>query len=277
MKVRILVALLALLIANSHASADDWTTGVPKVGLAPQFSKSPSGGPDGKDTLVIQAALDSGTPGWWKKSIPVEGDHWYRFTAHYRITGAATPTRSAVARLQWLDANGQPRVDEQRSCLAYVIFEEDAVVRCLRDGRVLFEALEMQFPSAAQTRMTVLQSMKTSPDGEVIYCGASLNSSGLNNENLMNFFHHGGYLAWELGPANKVAIDGHFVRPTRASDYHDRVLRADRDWESLLAQHNVRLILSPVTLPYSGTFVPLITQLSLRDDWQLVSVEPANA
>lgn len=99
--------------------------------------------------------------------------------------------------------------------------------------------------------------------------------SGLSNENLMNFFHHGGYLAWELGPASKVAIDGHFVRPTYASDYHDRVLRADPDWESLLASHNVRLILSPVTLPYSGAFVPLITQLSSRNDWQLVSVEPA--
>ena len=83
-----------------------------------------------------------------------------RSLIYFEAWGAYDPNngaRGCLARRGIVDANGQLHLDERRSCLVYAIFEEDAVVRCLRDGRVLFEALEMQFPSAAQTRMTVLR------------------------------------------------------------------------------------------------------------------------
>jgi hypothetical protein len=93
--------------------------------------------------------------------------------------------------------------------------------------------------------------------------------------NVMNFFHHGGYLAWELGPSYKVAVDGHFVRSSFASEYHDRVMRADNDWKSLLSRYDVKFILTPATLPYSGEFVPLAQELARQDKWVLVNTEPA--
>ena len=83
-----------------------------------------------------------------------------RSLIYFESWGAYDPNngaRGCLARRGIVDASGRSDLDGRRSCLAYAIFEEDAVVRCLRDGRVLFEALEMQFPSAGQTRMTVLR------------------------------------------------------------------------------------------------------------------------
>lgn len=112
-------------------------------------------------------------------------------------------------------------------------------------------------------------------EGVFVEAAQKLRKNGRPNENLMNFFHHGGYLAWELGPRFKVAIDGHFVQPTFAAEYHDRVFRADPDWEFLLASHDVRYVLTPATLPYSGDIIPLVRVLAGRNDWSLVSVETA--
>lgn len=93
--------------------------------------------------------------------------------------------------------------------------------------------------------------------------------------NVMNFFHHGGYLAWELGSGHKVAVDGHFVRDSFALEYHDRVMRADLDWKSLVFRYDVKFILTPATLPYSGAFVPLVTVLAGDPEWELVNIESA--
>ena len=125
------------------------------------------------------------------------------------------------------------------------------------------------------TLVTARWGVGVNRDEVMVEAVQKLRKTGRQNENLMNFFHHGGYLAWELGPRYKIAIDGHFVQPTFAAEYHDRVFRADPDWEFLLARHDVRYVLTPATLPYSGDIIQLVRVLAERNDWLLVSVEPA--
>lgn len=93
--------------------------------------------------------------------------------------------------------------------------------------------------------------------------------------NVMNFFHHGGHLAWALGRNYRLAVDGHFVRPSFADSYHDRVMRADPDWASLLARFDVSVIVTPATLPFSGALIPLVARLADDPGWRLVAVEKA--
>ena len=91
--------------------------------------------------------------------------------------------------------------------------------------------------------------------------------------NVLNFFHHGSYIAWALGPRYKVAIDGHFVTPTRANEYHDSLFRADPGWERQLHVDQVIAIVSPATLPFSGELIPLIEKLANDPRWALVAID----
>ena len=92
--------------------------------------------------------------------------------------------------------------------------------------------------------------------------------------NILNFFHHGSYLAWTLGSSYKVAIDGHFVTPTKANEYHDSLLRADSGWEQRLERDKVVAIVSPATLPFTGQLIPLIEKLATDPRWVLAAVDP---
>jgi hypothetical protein len=130
--------MVAFVTKDEEFTADDTvrTYVVPADGSAPatlideRTGEFPDWTPDGRSLVYFES---------WSADDPNNG------------------ARGCLAIRQIVGADGQPRLDERRSCLAYVIFEKDAAVRCLRDGRVLFEALEMQFPSAAQKRMTVLR------------------------------------------------------------------------------------------------------------------------
>lgn len=93
--------------------------------------------------------------------------------------------------------------------------------------------------------------------------------------NVMNLYHLGGFLAFTLGARYQLAVDGHFVRPSFALEYHDRVMRADPDWEALLARFDVRVVVTPATLSFSGALIPLVERLAEHPRWRLVSVEDA--
>jgi hypothetical protein len=91
--------------------------------------------------------------------------------------------------------------------------------------------------------------------------------------NVMNFYHQGGYLAWALGPAYRVAIDGHFVRPSKARYYHDKVMLGDAEWEELLRRYEVGMVVTPATMPYSGVMIRLVERLAESPRWRLLSIE----
>lgn len=92
--------------------------------------------------------------------------------------------------------------------------------------------------------------------------------------NVLNFFHHGSYLAWALGNSYKVAIDGHFVTPTRAHSYHDAMFRAAPGWRQAVLDERVVAIVTPATLPFSGAMIPLVVELASSPDWRLAAVDP---
>ncbi len=56
----------------------------------------------------------------------------------------------ALARREVIDAAGRVAVSEQVDLLAGVLFADLARVRCLRDGRILFNAAELSLPLAAE-------------------------------------------------------------------------------------------------------------------------------
>jgi hypothetical protein len=111
--------------------------------------------------------------------------------------------------------------------------------------------------------------------GDMPEAGTRILRNQLPAGNVFNFFHLGGYLAWELGPAFKVAMDGHFVRPTAADALHDRFFRADPDWRRIADDFSVMAIVTPATLPYSGQLIPLVRELARDPQWRLVAVEEA--
>jgi predicted amidohydrolase len=103
--------------AEEPAVPDGWTMHSPRDEIRPSFSWHPDGGPDGR--LVIQADEREGLMGWWQQSFPVQGGRTYRFQVLRKTDGVAVPRRTAVARILWQDAEGQPVRHDQPSWASY--------------------------------------------------------------------------------------------------------------------------------------------------------------
>ncbi|HEX4129488.1 MAG TPA: carbon-nitrogen hydrolase family protein [Pirellulales bacterium] len=79
---------------------DGWRACAPRAEIAPRFSSRTV---DGVTQLVIEADRREGLDGFWEKTVPVEGDKWYRFTAWRKLDGAESPRRAANVRVLWRD------------------------------------------------------------------------------------------------------------------------------------------------------------------------------
>ncbi len=93
--------------------------------------------------------------------------------------------------------------------------------------------------------------------------------------NLLNFYDLGNYLGWALKGEYSVFIDGRNNVASQGLRMHDFLFRADPGWRRLAARHNIRTIVTRATLPYSGTLIPLVEELSGDPQWTLVVAEPA--
>ncbi len=103
----LLTATLAASVTAAGAGLEGWTAHAPRAEIRPQFATEPDSGPERQPALLIRADARGGLDGYWQKSFPVTGGAGYRFQAFYRATNVASPRRSVVARLLWLDGNGQ--------------------------------------------------------------------------------------------------------------------------------------------------------------------------
>src|SRR3989442_9102280 len=91
-----------------HASsADEWTSAAPREEIRPQFQQTETGGKSGHGALAIRADEREGLHGWWQKTVPVTGGHFYRFSAWRRTENIAVPRRSVLARVLWRDDAGK--------------------------------------------------------------------------------------------------------------------------------------------------------------------------
>src|SRR6185436_13584309 len=78
-----------------------WKTAAPREEIRPEFLFESSGGRRGAGAFVIQHDQRDGLDGWWTKTFPVKGGHFYRFEGFRKIEGVASPRRSAMVRLLW--------------------------------------------------------------------------------------------------------------------------------------------------------------------------------
>ncbi len=94
--------------AATTAAPPGWRSESPREEIRPAFAFEPEGGRDGRGAWIIQADAREGLDGYWTKTFPVEGGHWYRFEAQRKLPGNVLARRCAPVRLLWQDAAGQP-------------------------------------------------------------------------------------------------------------------------------------------------------------------------
>jgi predicted amidohydrolase len=105
-------AIICLVAAAAPASdftsaPDGWRPAAPRAEIRPQFDYQPKGGRDGKGRLIIIADEGEGLDGYWMKTFVIAGGRHYRFFAVRRIENIASPRRSVVASITWLDDDGK--------------------------------------------------------------------------------------------------------------------------------------------------------------------------
>lgn len=109
------VSIVLLLVSAAWADLghagkvpDEWSCSAPREELRPEFRYDPAGGPDGNGSFVIRSDAREGLIGWWTRRYEVQGGETYRFRAVRRVTNVPLPRRSVLARVIWLDKEGQP-------------------------------------------------------------------------------------------------------------------------------------------------------------------------
>jgi len=89
------------------AAADGWKPWSPRAEISPHFTFDPSGGRAG-GALKITANARSAFGAWRRQIDGVTGGRSYQFTAWFKGENIPDERRSVIARLEWLDAKGQP-------------------------------------------------------------------------------------------------------------------------------------------------------------------------
>ncbi len=92
-----------------------WKTASPREEISPKFRTNPSGGPDGKGSLIIESDERPGLQGRWYKEFPIRGGGYYHFSVLRKDRNLAAPRREAVARVLWLDRAGRPALHDEPS------------------------------------------------------------------------------------------------------------------------------------------------------------------
>ena len=100
---------------SSVAQAPEgWERFAPRDEVRPRFTFDPHGGRSGQGGFIIEADDREGLHGCWTRAFPVEGERVYRFQAFRRTTNVPSPRRSALVKVNWLDAAGK-KVAENRT------------------------------------------------------------------------------------------------------------------------------------------------------------------
>ncbi len=96
---------LAASAAGQDVTTDGWRPYAAREEIAPRtFSERDA---DGGLRLGLAGRGDDAVDGRWVREVRVVPERTYAFSAAYRAQGVASPARSVLARLAWLDASGQ--------------------------------------------------------------------------------------------------------------------------------------------------------------------------
>jgi len=94
---------------SSSPAESAWVETSPRDELRPAFARMEveRGDVGKRPALVITHDAREGLDGAWVRAVPVVGGKWYEFHCDRRTENVAVPRRSALVRVQWLDAAGK--------------------------------------------------------------------------------------------------------------------------------------------------------------------------
>jgi predicted amidohydrolase len=161
------VAVLAVAAsaAGQDASTDGWRPYAAREEIAPRsFSERDA---DGGLRLGLAGRGDDAVDGRWVREVRVLPGKTYAFGAAYRAQGVASPARSVLARLVWLDAAGEAMRPMEYPVAAAV----DA------DGWTPLSGVYRAPETAAGARLEL--HLRWSANGEVLWRDAALREAPL--------------------------------------------------------------------------------------------------
>jgi predicted amidohydrolase len=88
---------------------DGWQTYSARAEIAPEFrvEQSEAGASGHGYRLGLSGRGDEAVDGRWFRTVPVRGGLFYTFKAEYHAKDVETPSRSILARVDWLDEKGK--------------------------------------------------------------------------------------------------------------------------------------------------------------------------
>jgi predicted amidohydrolase len=167
-------------VTNSVAGAPaGWTTFAPRPEIAPAFRHDPRGGGDGRGAFIIEADGREGLSGCWTKTVPVQGGLWYRFAAFRHATNVSEARRSVVARVVWLDEQGQHALRDTPVVTRYLAgfstrADPEYPTDKATDARGWTEVSDTYRAPAAATRAVLELHFRWAPRGQVEWSRISL-------------------------------------------------------------------------------------------------------
>ncbi|MBO0800466.1 MAG: carbon-nitrogen hydrolase family protein [Blastocatellia bacterium] len=159
-----------------------WQTAAPRAEISPRFAYLPRGGRDGRGSFAITADEREGLDGHWKKTFAVDGGKNYRFFALRKAENVASPRRSVVARILWLDDKGK-----QVPCDTNVVREHLTNMRAMAepeyptdkstDRQGWTEVSDTYRAPLKATQAVVELYLRWAPRGKVEWCNVSFTKS----------------------------------------------------------------------------------------------------
>jgi len=108
------VILLAASAPGETVASDGWKPFAVRDEIAPRSWAERDA--EGGLVLGLAGRGDDAVDGRWMREVPVVPGKTYAFGASWSARGVASPARSVLARLVWLDASGEAmRPTEQRT------------------------------------------------------------------------------------------------------------------------------------------------------------------
>lgn len=102
------IGFAGVLFAQDAADAPDgWRVASARPEVTPKASAERNPKDASAHTLILSANGNQIVDGRWERTVQVEAGKHYRFSAEYCAFAVATPARSVLARVRWLDAQGK--------------------------------------------------------------------------------------------------------------------------------------------------------------------------
>lgn len=148
---------------ETPTAPDGWKTFAARDEIAPRFWVERPGAASSAYLLAMAGRGDESVDGRWSRTVAVGPNKYYVFRAEYRASEVATPERSVLARVLWLDGK-----DKQIGQAEYPLTHPDRA----RDGWATVTGTYQAPDKAARAKLEL--HLRWAPKGEVRWRGAGL-------------------------------------------------------------------------------------------------------